>query len=323
MPVTHHLLRLRLFCIALLMTAATACSMPNPALQGEDHPLVGKIWDTRQQAFIPPSERLRQLHHAEYLLLGERHDNPVHHRHQAWFIRQLRRYQPQASVAFEMIDQQQGERLAQVSIGSTRQLLDILSQDDPGWHYEQYYREVFRAVIEAGYPILAANMNRQQLMQNIRAGEANLSPAYQRLLNAVPLSEIQSHNLHREIRRSHCDLLNDKAIDSMVRAQRLRDVVMAETLRSSSQPVKILIAGNGHVRKDRGVPIYLDGQARQLAVGFVEVQPGQYQPQDYQSAWDNDRLPFDLVWFTPRVERGDPCERLRQQMQGHNKPANN
>ena len=59
----------------------------------------------------------------------------------------------------------------------------------------------------------------------------------------------------------------------------------------------MLLAGNGHVRRDHGVPQLLaaaEPAARIVAVGFGE--PGT-PPAAYYDAW----------WVTPATERGDPC----------------
>jgi hypothetical protein len=34
----------------------------------------------------------------------------------------------------------------------------------------------------------------------------------------------------------------------------------------------------------------------------------------YAKHWGAQQLPFDYVWFTPRVDRPDPCEQFRQHM---------
>ena len=33
-----------------------------------------------------------------------------------------------------------------------------------------------------------------------------------------------------------------------------------------------------------------------------------------------ERLPFDAVWFTPRLDDEDPCERFREQLEGMRHP---
>jgi hypothetical protein len=76
----------------------------------------------------------------------------------------------------------------------------------------------------------------------------------------------------------------------------------------------VLVAGAGHVRTDRGVPIALAAlapDARVLSVAFVEVRDDRQDPGSYAERFGAATLPFDFVWFTPRVDDSDPCERFR------------
>jgi uncharacterized iron-regulated protein len=87
----------------------------------------------------------------------------------------------------------------------------------------------------------------------------------------------------------------------MYQVQRARDAMMADRLAAASGKAGgILIAGNGHVRNDRGVPWYLarlEPEARTLSIGLVEVRDDAPRlPPD---------LPHDYVWFTPRVDDGE------------------
>jgi uncharacterized iron-regulated protein len=92
-----------------------------------------------------------------------------------------------------------------------------------------------------------------------------------------------------------------KVLAGMIEAQRARDARMAAVL--ASHAPSVLIAGNGHARRDRGVPFYLAGGV--LSIAFVEVEADKETPQDY--AQD-----FDYLWFTPRAVRDDPCEALKK-----------
>jgi hypothetical protein len=88
----------------------------------------------------------------------------------------------------------------------------------------------------------------------------------------------------------------------------------------------VLIAGNGHVRADRGVPLALAGAAanmasidartprsavRLLTVALVEVRREWRAPAAYAAAFSASALPFDYVWFTPRASDVDHCAELR------------
>ena len=70
------------------------------------------------------------------------------------------------------------------------------------------------------------------------------------------------------------------------------------------------IAGAGHVRRDRGVPTYLatrEPRSRVVSVAFREVQDSRLTPRAHAAPFDDD-LPFDYVWFTPRVDDEDGTE---------------
>ncbi|MCB1801471.1 MAG: hypothetical protein KDI82_07280 [Gammaproteobacteria bacterium] len=45
---------------------------------------------------------------------------------------------------------------------------------------------------------------------------------------------------------------------------------------------------------------------------FASVREDLTQPPEYRQWFGTERLPFDYVWFTPRVDDEAPCERLRR-----------
>jgi len=301
----------------VLIQLGCASSPATPKLLLRDHQLVGKIWDVKQQAFISKAILKNRSLESEYLLLGERHDNLVHHQHQTWFIQQLAKSPQQVSVAYEMIDNEQGLRLAKQKINSVEHLIKELNRSKSSWEYEQRYKSLFTETLAAGYKINSANLSSKQLMQIVMQGEMNLPVAYKRMLNKTPLSAEQNKALLLEINESHCNMLDANATSKMALAQRLRDSIMAHSLLKSRAPVKVLIAGMGHVRKDRGVPLYLqtnlyaqEKQAKILSIGLLEVELDKPDPLAYAELWDGHILPFDIVLFTPQVEREDACAKL-------------
>lgn len=301
--------------LGLLPSCASFTTQSQLTLQ--DHKLVGKIWDVKQQTFINKAAVVAKMRNTKYLLLGERHDNQIHHQHQAWFIQQLKNNQQQASVAFEMIDNSQGDRLAKQPITSASQMINTLNKIKNNWEYKSRYQALFTEVIAAGYQINAANISRQQLMHIVMQNDNKLPPAYQRMLDLAPFSKIQQSKLQHEINQSHCNMLDDNSSESMVIGQRLRDATMAHSLLKSQSPVKVLIAGLGHVRNDLAVPIYI-GNNKILSVGFIEVEQDINKAAPYAKAWNSETLPFDIVWFTPQVKREDMCEQIKEHFK--NKP---
>jgi hypothetical protein len=79
----------------------------------------------------------------------------------------------------------------------------------------------------------------------------------------------------------------------------------------------VLIAGDGHVRADLGVPIYLhaqgmpDADARSLSVGFVEASAEEESAPDFPGRLVADNPGFDYIWFTAPAQREDPCAEFK------------
>src|SRR5262249_10288271 len=139
-------------------------------------------------------------------------------------------------------------------------------------------------------------------------------PAAERARLALdpPLSKADHDSLADEIREGHCGMVADPhAIDAMIDVQRVRDATLADALVRVGVPA-VLIAGAGHVRKDRAVPLYLARRAPQrrvLAVAFIEVSAAATTDQP-----DLERA-YDFLWFTPRVDDLDPCQRFKRELE--------
>jgi uncharacterized iron-regulated protein len=105
-------------------------------------------------------------------------------------------------------------------------------------------------------------------------------------------------------------------VDRMADIQWARDARIAVSLaRGGQRDGAVLIAGAGHVRRDRGVPVHLARHIQDVSIGsvaFVEVDAALVKPGDYATRFGSDALPFDYVWFTPKVDEADPCEKLKK-----------
>jgi uncharacterized iron-regulated protein len=246
------------------------------------------------------------------VLLGEKHDNPDHHQLQADVIEALARGGLRPTLSFEMLsedDRPELELWQQTDPGSVSAFADILDWKHSGWPDFELYRPVFAAAISRQLPIEPANLSRSQL-QALHGGLARLPEARRRELALdAPLSATARESLADEIRQGHCGMADDAMVTAMIDVQRARDAAFADALIRSGVP-GVLIAGAGHVRRDRGVPLYLGRRApdrRVLVIAFMEVgrEPDR---QELASA-------FDFVWWTPRVDDLDPCTRFKEQLE--------
>ena len=280
-----------------------------------EHPLVGKLWDVERGRFVEEAELLKEAPRVRYFLLGERHDNPDHHRLQAALVRAIARGGRRPVLAFEMLDVAQQPKvdaaLAQAP-GDADALALAVDWAHSGWPDWSLYRPVFAAGLEAGLPLVAANLPREQVRALVMKGPGALDAGLRgRLALDTPLPEEMARALREEMRESHCGHLPEAMLEPMVLAQRARDAHFAARMHDADTGQgALLIAGSGHTRADRGVPLHLAREApgqRVLSVGFVEVSPELREPPAYAASFGAPRLPFDYVWFTPAARREDPC----------------
>lgn len=262
--------------------------------------LEGRIWDARAGQFIDEDTLLARLRATRFRLLGEVHDHPEHHRVRAKLIRGMR---DRAEVFFEQFDRDHDAplRQAQAAGADADGLARAGALDTKAWAWP-LHRPLLEAAISGMHPVRAANLSREDARRIARAGVlAQTDAALAKALGRPGWNDAREQALRQAILDSHCGMLPAKVAPGMALAQRARDAAMALELMSASGPA-VLIAGNGHVRRDLGVPLYLPGDAAALSVGFVETRAAEPDPRAY------DPGAYDYVWFTRPQLRAEPCE---------------
>jgi uncharacterized iron-regulated protein len=316
----------RLFpCLLLLLAALGACAMPASwqAPHYQDHKLVGKIWSTAKEKFVSQAELTDSLTAAHFILLGETHDNPDHHLLQAKLIMDVATSGRRPIVAFEMIDMTKEQSLAEhlsASPKDTDGIAEAIGWQQSGWPDWQLYRPVADAALQAGLTLRPANMNRAKARGLAQSGLTGADPSLVEALRLdKPLPDAEQANVRQEIDDAHCGYAPAAMIDAMVFAQFARDAHMARAMQNDSEEGgAILIAGAGHARRDRAVPFHLRRMApgrHIISLAFLEVSDGEESPPAYAEPFGSLQLPFDYVWFTPRVDVRDACERFEEQLE--------
>ncbi len=288
---------------------------------GLDNPLVGKVWDVAGGRFVSPEQAARELAGDRFVLLGEKHDNPDHHRLQAWVLSRLVAEGRRPAVAFEMFTTDQQETIDRALAAAPHdadRLAEAVAWESSGWPAWTMYRPIFEVALRAGLPIVAANLDPATTKALSRGGVDAVDPATaSRLGLDRPLDPETRKEMAAEIVESHCGYANEAMVGAMIAVQRGRDGSMARAmLAAGGDDGSVLVTGFGHAREDRGVPADLvaDGASGGIgAVAFLEVQDGDTDPAAYAEAFDG-RLPFDFVWFTPRLDDEDPCDKFRDSL---------
>lgn len=281
-----------------------------------DHPLAGKIWDMRSRSFIDEAAVLTRMDKANVILLGETHDNPLHHDIQLKLLNARIEAGARPALLMEQLDTVNQPALDKALAGSDREetlksVTGLIKFTD--W---KFYRPFLVTAVDNKLPVIAANISSRQLQPVIWQGfSAFDADALKRMAVEEVWSEGRENYMRTHMGGAHCGKLRDSLREGLARGQRLRDALMADAAVPSIGRGIVAIVGSSHARRDVGMPLYIsarDPAARIFSIGFVEVIPGRNAPDTYETDSVSGEIPFDAIWFTPRVARTDPCADLNK-----------
>ncbi len=245
------------------------------------------------------ADRLDALPPAPIVVLGEVHDNPVHHANQALAVEAM----SPAALVFEMLTPVQAEAAAADLRDDADALAAALGWAESGWPDFAMYYPIFAAAPDAA--VYGAALPRDAVRRAATDGAAALFGPDARVFGidaALPAAELAARTAEQG--QAHCDAIPVDQLPGMVESQRLRDAAFARTaleaLDATGGPVAV-ITGNGHARTDRGVPAMIAAarpDLEVLAIGQLEALP-------------EETPPFDLWVVTEPVDREDPCAAFR------------
>src|SRR6478609_1191773 len=257
---------MRIWLIGCLISLS-ACGAPPPPLRvpaespepwltslDRPHPLVGKIWDAKASAFVDLNQLAARAATARFVLLGERHDNPDHHRLQARVLSELVKNGRHPAVVLEMLEIEQQPAIdsyvAQPGANAAG-FGAALGWEKTSWPPFADYQPIFEVAFASTLPIKAGNVAQADAKALVRQGVSSLSSerAQQLRLDRDLPAPLEAPLLD-ELRASHCGQLPENMLKPMVLAQRARDAQMALVLESTAaEEGAVLIAGGGHARR--------------------------------------------------------------------------
>ena len=228
------------------------------------------------------------------LLLGEQHDAAEHQTLQRDVVEALARRGELGALVMEMVEQGRSTQGLPGDADEARVREALGWTDQGGWPWP-VYGPVVMAAVRSGVPVVGGNLPRARMRDAMG--------------NAALDGTVNDSVLQRQrdgIRESHCKLLPESQIAPMTRIQLARDQTMAQAAAQALIPGKtvVLVAGNGHVRRDLGVPLHLPASVDHKV---VMAQAGAGQNASAPSS--------DAVWLTPALAPRDHCAELKQQMQ--------
>ena len=232
------------------------------------------------------------------VLLGEVHDNAAQHALRAQALRALLDGGARPALLMEQFDREQQAAIDRALARPGASVDEVIAAGAPdavpmqGWDWA-LYRPYVALALQHHLPIVAANVSRTDTRRALQNGLPALG------FDAAVPADIDTAQV-RAIVDSHCGMLDAAQAQRMVAAQVARDQFMARMLEANAAQGALLLAGNGHVRSDIGVPRWLSPASRSRSVSIGLLEPG-----------DDTGTAFDVAVTTAAQARPDPCEGMR------------
>lgn len=283
------------------------------------HPLVGRFYDATTFQEVTEDVVQSSCAGATFVLLGEKHDNPDHHTEQARLLGAMVTQKRSPAVVLEMIETDMTDRLAEFmdrQSASSADFGDAMSWEKRGWGPWEGYKPIMDVTFAAKLPVVAGGIPQVRASAIAHHGEGALDAEDRKtFLLDEPMDPNLESSLHTELVQAHCGHLPSTMVRGMLLAERARDAGMANAMLPFGTRGAVLIAGNGHTRKDRGVPWALARKApnaKVVSVSMQEVQDKLTDPKAYD-------VHADFVFFTPRATDEDPCVAFKEEIKRRRK----
>lgn len=268
------------------------------------HPLLNKI-SKADGSLIDEKKFIEKLQSHAYVFVGEKHDNPEHHRLERMLIQaRLQQASPQknSKVVFEMLDDSQDAALANLkNTDSLEQMHMGLNWPAKGWDWPSYGPS-FQAALNKD-ALKSGNISKAFIGKVYKEGEKAMegNARFETVTQATPA--IKSYLLD-QIFASHCGMQSRETLTPMLQIQLAKDASMATAM--AQTPSAMLIAGGEHVRAETAVPWHLKQKKKDadvMVLQLIEVKKGQHDAPSYISAAGK----ADYYWFTSATEAKDYC----------------
>ena len=232
------------------------------------------------------------------VLLGEVHDNARQHALRAAALRTLVEGGARPALLMEQFDRERQADLDHVLARPDATVDELIAAGAPdaaamqGWDWP-LYRPYLALALQYRLPVVAANVSRADTRRVVQGGLASLG------FDPVVPADIEAAQA-RAIVDGHCGTLDETQARRIVAAQVARDQFMASVIEAHAARGAVLLAGNGHVRRDIGVPRWLSPATRERSVSVGLLEEG-----------DPNGAAFEVAVMTAAQARPDPCESLR------------
>ena len=280
-----------------------------PAPIAADLPKGGIVKTSRKAGFL---EMIDDLAGADFVYVGELHDDPDHHLAQLRIIEHLH-----ARGRLHAIGMEQFQRPFQkVLLDYTAKRIDeaeMLEKTEykKRWGYDYaLYRPILEFARKWGIPVLALNVEDEIRSKVSEGGQEALSEEQRRSLPAIDTSDEVYKNSLTHIYKAHLkkdEEFDQQKFDRFFLIQCLWDQVMADTIvrwsrRLPKNAQVVVLAGTGHIRNHRGIPAAVEGRVGGVNMTVVPISIRELPPPRSVFA----RRYADFIWLTGEPDKKKP-----------------
>ena len=259
-----------------------------------------------------------------FILIGERHGVEDQQLMIAALLLELSKRDKKIGVVLEMIGSDQiklVETFRLLSPSSPKDFGYAIGWPDTGWPDYRYYAPIFEVIwgrdmlIVPGDPP-AADVKRW------RKGDWTPKDFHPEAWLGLQKGEDSAAAIKASwadaMQKAHCNQLSTEEVENVARMQMMRDAFMARQMRATmaaGADIVVLVSGRAHIRRDRGVPLYLDAPDDTLVLSVIETDPDEAEGETYQPQRVSlgGALPYDQIILTQPLEVEESiCERLRK-----------
>lgn len=331
--------------LALSLVVIATLFLPSCTAKVEkmNDPLLGKIFNSQNLQEVSFDAIIQQMLDSEVIYLGEKHDNPEHHRIQLKIIAELIKQGKRPALGIELFSVDQTGYLMQyvqsgtgsghqsTSTGSSQAEIKLLRRN-LGWQYhaDQMWHDYFSLIDVAkknNLMIFGADLPKGIIRRITRSNISQLTSVERSFLQTSNFQDDEYRQLmFAKLKAAHCGFMQEKRQQLMYQTWLARNDAMSQAILKTledqlTEPV-LMIMGGGHSEYNMGVyerVAFLRNGVKQLNLGILEIAHKQIPLKQYmqrERIGEREFLPsYEFIWFTPRVDYEDPCLKYKKMLE--------
>ena len=262
------------------------------------------IFEYKTKNQVNVQDLIAAIHEADIILLGEVHDNLFQHRARADLISKIQ------NKEFAIVSEHLVSGSEVAYSGSLLEDLETIGFNKKAWSWP-VHEVLYKKFEELNLPVFGGDLSKKDINNIYKGRGLSQSDTLTPIIKRSALDSQSKDKLLNDLVVGHCGVVEEGLLSFMYKVQRHRDASIAYI--ASKVAPAIVIAGNGHVRRDYGVPQILkkmNPDSNIISIAFLETDKLSEMTDNLIKKLFKD-ADTDYIWLTETVSRVDPCEKFR------------